>query len=331
MSRFFQTLQTLVRGKVGWIAIGCILMVWLNNTSLIIDRSDQSATLIAHAALKQTYDLDGVQWDTNTAARIHSPEHLYIENTIPSIQAAFASGADIVEFDIRLTADEQLVVFHDYTLEYRTNGHGLVSEHTMAELRQLDVGYGYTADQGETFPLRGKGVGLMVTIEEVFNAFPSQHFLIHIKDGGDLIGQVLLQFLQTLDPSQLQHVSVCGNDTALHLLRMHYPRIQVLSKARIKKALIQYFLFGWTGIVPKTLHNMELHLPIQYAKWLWGWPDKFLQRMDDVNTRVVLVQYEHGWSKGFNSPGELKQLPKHYSGALWTERIDRIGPLLKQE
>lgn len=198
MSRLSQTLQKVMRSKVLLIVIVLLLLLWLNNTSFLVNRSDQSVTLIAHAALKQTYDLDGVQWNTNTAALIHPPEHSYIENTIPSIQAAFAYGADIVEFDVRLTADEKLVVFHDYTLEYRTNGHGLVSEHTVEELRQLDVGYGYTADHGETFPLRGKGVGLMVTIEEVFNTFPAQHFLIHIKDGGDVIGQVLLQFLQTL-------------------------------------------------------------------------------------------------------------------------------------
>jgi hypothetical protein len=32
-------------------------------------------------------------------------------------------------------------------------------EHSIDELRQLDAGFGYTADHGRTFPFRGKGVG----------------------------------------------------------------------------------------------------------------------------------------------------------------------------
>lgn len=329
MSGLPQIFQNLARSKGFWILCACILLVWLNNTSWPIDRSDRTITLVAHAGLGQTYDLDGVQWNTNTAARIHPPEHEYIENTIPSIQAAFAYGADIVECDVRLTADQQLAVFHDYRLDYRTNGHGLVSDHTMAELRQLDVGYGYTADQGTTFPFRGKGMGLMVTLEEVLRTFPDRHFLIHIKDGGTPIGHVLLNFLQTLDTSQIQQISVYGNDTALDLLRAHYPQMQILSKAKMKAAVVQYMLLGWTGLIPDAIRGMELHLPLQYAQWLWGWPDRFLQRMERVNTRVVLVQYEQGWSKGFNSCAELQRLPPQYTGALWTDRIDRIGPLLK--
>jgi glycerophosphoryl diester phosphodiesterase len=54
---------------------------------------------------------------------------------------------DIVEFDIRVTKDKQLAVFHDHLLEYRTEKAGQVSDYTMQELRQLDVGYGYTFDK----------------------------------------------------------------------------------------------------------------------------------------------------------------------------------------
>ncbi|WP_409974947.1 glycerophosphodiester phosphodiesterase family protein [Bacillus sp. Bva_UNVM-123] len=53
---------------------------------------------------------------------IYPPEHPYLENTIPSMKAAFDHGADIVELDIQLTKDQILAVFHDYTLEYRTDG-----------------------------------------------------------------------------------------------------------------------------------------------------------------------------------------------------------------
>ena len=55
------------------------------------------------------------------------------------------------------------------------------TKHTLADLKTLDVGYGYTADGGKTFPFRHKGVGLMPSLDEVIAAFPGKRFLIHIK------------------------------------------------------------------------------------------------------------------------------------------------------
>src|SRR5690554_1360371 len=321
--------RKILKTRVFWALTVFLIFLWLNNTALFVDRSGKEAMLIAHRGLGQTFELEGVQWNTNTAAIIDEPEHMQIENTIPSMRAAFDYGADIVEFDIRMTADQKLAVFHDYTLEFRTNGKGNVADHTMEELRQLDVGYGYTADNGKTYPLRGKGIGLMVSIEDVFRAFPDKKFLIHIKDGGEKIGPVLLSFLKTLNASQISNISAYGNDEALDLLRERYPEMKILSKSRMVNALKSYVLMGWTGVIPKEIHNMELHLPAQYAKLLWGWPDKFLQRMDKVNTRVVLVKYVNGWSDGFDSAVDLDEIPSNYTGGIWTNRIDLIGPLLK--
>ena len=44
------------------------------------------------------------------------------ENTMESIQAAYEAGADMIEFDVRLTRDNRLVVIHDAKLK-RTHGH----------------------------------------------------------------------------------------------------------------------------------------------------------------------------------------------------------------
>ncbi|MCC3377780.1 glycerophosphodiester phosphodiesterase family protein, partial [Cohnella sp. REN36] len=88
--------------------------------------------LLAHRGLAQTFSIEGVTNDTCTAERIYKPEHPYIENTIPSMEAAFRAGADIVEFDIRPTKDGQFAVFHDWTLDCRTNGKGEPKNYTMA-------------------------------------------------------------------------------------------------------------------------------------------------------------------------------------------------------
>ena len=87
------------------------------------------------------------------------------------------AGADIVELDVHPTSDGQFAVFHDWTLDCRSDGRGVTRERSLAELKQLDVGHGYTADGGKSFPLRGTGIGLLPSLDEVLGAFPDNRFL----------------------------------------------------------------------------------------------------------------------------------------------------------
>jgi glycerophosphoryl diester phosphodiesterase len=64
------------------------------------------------------------------------------ENTLASFRSAIELGVEMIECDVHLSADGQLVVIHDHTLDRTTNGSGLVKERTLAELRDLDAGSG---------------------------------------------------------------------------------------------------------------------------------------------------------------------------------------------
>lgn len=82
------------------------------------------------------------------------------ENTLPAMAAALAMGVDGIELDVHLSRDGQLVVIHDFTLEGATNGHGLVTDHTAAELAALDAGSHF----GPEFSTVG-----VPTLDEVFD------------------------------------------------------------------------------------------------------------------------------------------------------------------
>jgi len=165
--------------RFGLFLLILVVFMYINNTSLFTKTKDEDPLLLAHRGMAQTFHMEGIKSDTCTAERIYEPEHPYLENTIPSMEAAFGAGADIVEFDVQPTKDGQFAVFHDWTLECRTDGKGVTREHTMQELKSLDIGYGYTADNGKSYPFRGKGVGLMPSLEEVLSYFPDESFLIH--------------------------------------------------------------------------------------------------------------------------------------------------------
>jgi glycerophosphoryl diester phosphodiesterase len=62
------------------------------------------------------------------------------ENTLAAFDLAIAQGADLIEFDVHLTADDQPVIIHDRTLERTTDGHGRVRDLSLRALKRLDAG-----------------------------------------------------------------------------------------------------------------------------------------------------------------------------------------------
>ncbi len=106
---------------------------------------------------------------------------LWPENTLFAFQHAAELGVDVLELDVHLTADGDLVVIHDATVDRTTNGTGRVKDMTVAQLKDLDAAYHFTTDDGATFPYRGQGITIP-TLEEILTAFPTYRINIEIKD-----------------------------------------------------------------------------------------------------------------------------------------------------
>ncbi len=62
------------------------------------------------------------------------------ENTIAAFAATRENGGDSAEIDCVLTEDGEIVLMHDQTLDRTTNGTGLVSAKSVAEIQKLDAG-----------------------------------------------------------------------------------------------------------------------------------------------------------------------------------------------
>ena len=65
----------------------------------------------------------------------------YPENSLTGLKAAVELGTDWVEFDVRATADQELILLHDPTIDRMSNGTGPVSQFTYAELAKLNFSY----------------------------------------------------------------------------------------------------------------------------------------------------------------------------------------------
>ena len=75
------------------------------------------------------------------------------ENTLAAVRAAIEVGADMVEIDVTLTADGQVVVIHDETVDRTSDGSGEVFRFKLAEIQTLDAGSWFSpAFAGERIP-----------------------------------------------------------------------------------------------------------------------------------------------------------------------------------
>ena len=93
------------------------------------------------------------------------------ENTLAAFRLAYENGADGIELDVMLSADQQLVVIHDDTLDRTSNGHGKVGEMPLTALRELDAGAWFSPKfKGEPIPL----------LDEVFTELGGK-FLINVE------------------------------------------------------------------------------------------------------------------------------------------------------
>ena len=315
---------------VAFIAVAAT--AFIVNTDLLAPPSTTRPLLIAHRGLGQTFSREGLQNDTCTAERIFPPEHPYLENTIAGFEAAFAAGADIVEFDVHPTTDGHFVVFHDWTLDCRTEGSGDTRKHSLAELKALDIGYGYTADGGKTFPFRGKGVGLMPTLDEVLQAFPHRRFLINIKSNDEAEGRLLAARVNALPPDRQKDIMVYGGGTAIDAFKAESPQTVVLGTDGAVRCFVSHALLGWSGYVRQDCRQTLFMVPANFAPFVWGYPDRLAARLKSYGTMLVTLGDNEGKASttGVDTAETLAKLPSRFDGAIWTDRIDRIGPLVRK-
>jgi glycerophosphoryl diester phosphodiesterase len=317
-----------------WLPLVCLGLVWAWNSSLLASAPDNpSIKLLSHRGVHQTYTHDGLTNQTCTATRIYPPEHAFIENTVASSKAAFADGADVVEIDIHPTTDGHFVVFHDWTLDCRTEGKGVTREHDLAYLQSLDIGYGYTADDGATFPLRNQNNEPMPELAAFLSAFPDEKFLINFKSNTDDEGGKFVEFNEEHPQFADNVFGVYGGEKPTNAVLATMKEWRGYTKPQTKSCLIEYISYGWTGIVPNACKNTFVSVPMNYAWLMWGWPNRFQQRLKAVGSDIILLgpmEPSDPGTAGVDRIDQMDRLPKSFDGYVWTNRIELIGPHTKE-
>lgn len=136
-------------------------------------------------------------------ASAEEPEH-----TLAAYKKGIAFGADGVECDVRLTADQHLVCVHDRRVNRTSNGTGVVSELELSQLEQLDWGSWMQRvgpQDPDELPYRDRGE--LLTLNKLLTTITAT-------------GRPLLTLIETKHPSR--HGGKVEKAVAAALLRFEY-------------------------------------------------------------------------------------------------------------
>ena len=316
----------------GFFLAVAFFVLTLTNASWIAAEPKGAVKLVAHRGLAQEFPREGVGRDTCTATRIEDPYHPYLENTVAGALRAFKLGTQMVEVDIAPTADGEIVLFHDWTLDCRTDGTGPVREKTLDELKALDIGFGYTADGGKTFPFRGKGVGEMPEIGELLGKLKHrERLMFNFKSADPAEADLLAEKLAKAgrDPVKKRD-AFYGDAKVVARIREIYPEAWAWSAEEAARCSKDYVLYGWSGYLPQSCRGRTMVIPLNYQFAFWGWPNRLVARMEEHGGEIIVTgPYRSGQpNTGLTLPEQFEKVPASFNGYLWVEDAFALTPAL---
>jgi len=224
-------------------------------------------------------------------------------NTLAAFLLAAELGAEGVELDVQLSRDGEIVVIHDFTLEAISDGQGRVGDHTLAELKQLDVGTWFDpAFAGQRIP----------TLQEVIDAV-GHRLLLNVelktaRPGDDGLAAAVVRLLE--ENCLLDRVVVSSfNPLAVWRVRRLNPWIAV----GLLYAPDMPFLLRWPWlrhlVRPDALHPYYASVDTGYVQWAQG-----------KGYRV------HTWT--VDDPAEMERLVGAGTDLIITNRPDLLRQVL---
>lgn len=214
------------------------------------------------------------------------------ENTHTAFAAALEQDVDAIELDCQLSADGELVVIHDETLDRTTNGLGPVRARTWAELAQLDAGrWKGERFRGERIPRLpdvlaqiGGRVRLNVEIKSAWDAGAIEEKLAALVEGCDAASWVLFSSSHT---AALRGMRAAAPWARLGIVRSQAPAAEALTLAAEVAACV---------IAPKrTLVDAAL-VELAHARdlgvWVWTVNDpREMQRLGELGVDAIFSDY----------------------------------------
>jgi len=241
-------------------------------------------------------------------------------DTMYAFEKAVEIGANVLEMDAHITKDGHIVLMHDETVDDTTNGTGLIEEMTLDELKQLDAGYNWSDDGGQTFPYRGQGIQVP-TLDELFQKFPQMRYVIEIKLTDNPIDKPLCDLIRRYN-MQNKVLVASFHDEAMSDFRETCPEVatsasrgEVTKFVLLGKALLSRLVHPtYQSIQPPFDPKESMNIPIMTKR--------FIREAHAKNVKV------EPWT--VNDPELMKQYIEWGVDGIITDRPDLMIEILNE-
>lgn len=214
------------------------------------------------------------------------------ENTIPAFDRGLEAGADGLELDVHVSADDVAVVCHDATLDRTTDATGPVGGRTAAELAALDATrrYGVELEHVWSGPRAG-----IPTLEEVLRRYPSVPMVIEMKAASRRAAEAVVRAVRAAGAADRVCVGSFSLD-ALRAVRALAPEIATSAS----QPETRWALYGsWIGLAPRRPPYRAFQVPERAAGHVVVSP-RFLRAVHRANLALQV------WT--VNDPADMQRL-----------------------
>ena len=238
-----------------------------------------------------------------------------------AFEQAAKLGVHGFEIDIRLTKDEEIIVFHDEELDRVTNFTGKVSDYTLAELKEADLGHHFK-DVNGTSSYKNCGEQIM-TLGELLDSYPQMLINMDMKDApqtyeGSLMPSKLWRLLEE-HQAQDRVVVASFYDDQLDRFNLYAQNSVALgaSEKEVKKAYTAY-----TSQFKHLYHPKAdvFQIPVKSTVFPLDNPG-FIKFLNSLNIPV------HYWT--IDDPEIMKKLISNGAKGIITDRPDLAMEVLK--
>lgn len=236
---------------------------------------------------------------------------LWPENTLTSFQGALDAGYRWIETDIHMTADGEIVIFHDPTLSRTTEGHAPIAELTLRELKRFDAGFRFSPEGGG-YPFRGREIRIP-TLTEALALHPELRLNIEIKPTAPDVARRLWEYI---DHHRIEdRVLVASGRTAV------IRRFRKLARGRVatsagRREVVQFWTAARAGVTRALPIAFDaLQVPVR-------------EGVEVVTPRFVEAAHRRGlvvhvWT--VDDPHEMRRLLALGVDGLMTDRPDLLN------
>ena len=241
------------------------------------------------------------------------------ENTIEGIRHCQNINSDWrIEMDIQITADEQLVLFHDYQTKRTTGEDKLINELNLQEVGELNAGYNFEKQGNKIY--RSTSVKVP-ELKEVFEMFPKAKLLLDIHTNNPKVVDILIKLIN-LKFTTGDFIIVSEYDDIIKKMKSKQPNwLYGVAEKEAKKLLYSSFIF-LDDLFP--IKSDILMLPKQYGK-INVLSKRVINHAKKRNKKIWAWVYEGECVKTITSKKELQEFIKMGIDGIFTGYPEKLS------